>query len=88
MGTGEDQREPRIDVGSLEIGRRYRVDRKDEALRRSFRFVGTLTSIEASTDGRADATTQGRLIFEVKPRFGRPTLQRVDVATVLALVPV
>jgi hypothetical protein len=87
MEAGEDQREPRIDVGSLEIGRRYRVDRKDEALRRSFRFVGTLTSIEASTDGPADAT-HGRLIFEVKPRFGRPTLQRVDVATLLALVPV
>jgi hypothetical protein len=87
MDAGEDHREPRIDVGSLEIGRRYRVDRKDEELRRSFRFIGTLTSIEAPAEGPADAS-QGRLIFEVKPRFGRPTLQRVDVATVLALTPV
>jgi hypothetical protein len=70
------------EIGAFEIGRRYRVDWKHERLRRTFRFVGTLISVE-------DATEVGRvLVFEVRPRFGRPALQRVDVAALTALVPV
>ena len=87
MDAGKDHGKPRIDVGSLEVGRRYRVDRKDQMLRRSFRFTGTLTAIESPQAG-AEPAGPGWLTFEVKPRFGRPTLQRVDVATVLALLPV
>jgi hypothetical protein len=87
MDAGEDRTKPRIDIGSLEVGRRYRVDRKDQMLRRSFRFTGTLTAIESSPAG-SEPDTPGWLTFEVKPRFGRPTLQRVDIATLLALTPV
>jgi hypothetical protein len=87
MDAGQDRGKRRVDLGSLRIGRRYRVDRKNEELRRSFRFIGTLVSIETLPPGSPEGD-QGWLTFEVKPRFGRPTLQRVDVATVLAVVPV
>jgi hypothetical protein len=70
-----------VKVGALEVGGRYRVDWKHEGLRRSFRFVGTLASIE---DAPGDAPGQV-LTFEVRPRFGSPALQRVDAATLLAV---
>ena len=81
MEAGEDRTKPRVDLGSLEIGGRYRVDRKHEMLRRSFRFTGTLTEIDVPAAGAEPHT----LTFEVKPRFGRSTLQRVDVATLVGL---
>lgn len=70
----------RIDVEALEIGGRYQVDWKHEELRRTFRLVGTLVSIE-ERDGDAHLLT-----FEVRPRLGNPALQHVDAATVQAIV--
>ena len=46
MDGGTDRTRPKIDITSLEVHRRYRVDWKNEQLRRSFRFAGTLLSIE------------------------------------------
>ena len=48
MDAGADGTRPGIDISSLEPGRRYRVEWKHEELRRSFRFAGTLVSIDAS----------------------------------------
>jgi hypothetical protein len=72
------------EIGAFEIGRRYRVDWKHKGLRRTFRFVGTLLSVEDATEDGAGRV----LVFEVRPRFGRPVLQRVDVAALTAFVPV
>jgi hypothetical protein len=72
------------EIGAFEIGRRYRVDWSHQGLRRTFRFVGTLVSVEDAAEDGAGRV----LVFEVRPRFGRPVLQRVDVATLTALVPV
>jgi hypothetical protein len=87
MDGGTDRTRPGIDIASLEVHRRYRVDWDYEQLRRSFRFTGTLLSIEVTP-----ATTPGEeperwLAFEVKPRFGKATVQRVDVATLRSIEP-
>ncbi|MGZ5299546.1 MAG: hypothetical protein ACXWDU_07700 [Actinomycetota bacterium] len=87
MDGGADRTRPGVDIASLEVGRRYRVDWKNEQLRRTFRSTGTLLSIEVTP-----ATTPGEeperwLTFEVKPRFGRATVQRVDVATLRSIEP-
>jgi ribosomal protein S18 acetylase RimI-like enzyme len=69
------------EIAALEIGRRYRVDWKHQRLRRTFRFVGTLVSVEEPTEDEL-----GRVLtFEVKPRFGRPALQHVNTTTLTAI---
>jgi hypothetical protein len=87
MDGGTDRTRPEIDVASLELHRRYRVDWKNEQLRRSFRFAGTLLSIEAAPSATSGEESARWLAFEVKPRFGKATIQRVDVATLLAIEP-
>jgi hypothetical protein len=76
-----------VDPVKLVIGRRYRVDRKHERLRRTFRLTGVLVAIEtvsSSEPGEPDTT---RLTFEVKPRFAKPVRQTFDIATLVAVVP-
>jgi hypothetical protein len=86
MDAGADRSKPRIDVASLQVGGHYRVDWRHEQLRRTFRFKGTLLSIE-ETAAADDAEPQTSLEFEVKPRFGAAAVQRVDLATVRAIEP-
>jgi hypothetical protein len=83
---GRDRTRPGIDFTSLEIGKRYRVDWKHEQLRRTFRSTGTLLSIEV-TPATPPEEPEGWLAFEVKPRFGRASVQRVDVATLRSIEP-
>jgi hypothetical protein len=73
-----------IDVDALEIGRRYRVDWRHERLRRMFRSVGTLVSVEEATGDEPGPV----LTFEIRPRFGKPALQRVQATVLRAIVPV
>lgn len=87
MGRGADGTQPLIDVASLEVRRRYRVDWTHERLRRTFRFTGTLVSIEMKPATSPGDEPERWLIFEVKPRFGQPTLQRVDVETLRSIEP-
>jgi hypothetical protein len=87
MDAGADRRRPEIDVASLEVRRRYRVDRKNEEFRRSFRFAGTLLSIEIAPATSPEEEPSRWLVFEVKPRFGKATIQRVDVATIRTIEP-
>ena len=87
MDTGADGTRPRIDTSSLEPGRRYRVEWRNEDLRRSFRFAGTLKSIDVSPATTPGEEPSRRLVFEVKPRFGKATLQRVDAATLRSIEP-
>ena len=91
MDAGADRTRPEIDIASLEVRKRYRVDWKNEELRRSFRFTGTLLSIDvapAAAPGSAPGEEPARwLAFEVKPRFGKATFQRIDVATIKTIEP-
>jgi hypothetical protein len=90
MDAGADRSKPRIDVASLQVGAQYRVDWRHEQLRRTFRFKGTLLAIEemATTDETDEtAEPQTSLTFEVKPRFGAATVQRVELATVRTIEP-
>jgi hypothetical protein len=75
---------PTIDPSTFEAGRRYRVDHKDDRLRRSFVFTGTFLGLEERT--RDDETT-AVMMFEVKPRFGPPARQPVDPATITSIEP-
>jgi hypothetical protein len=84
MDAGADRTRPEIDIASLEVRKRYRVEWKHEGLRRSFRLTGTLLSIEV-----APGEERARwLAFEVKPRFGRATVHRIDVATLRSIEPI
>jgi hypothetical protein len=87
MDAGADRSKPRIDIASLLVGAKYRVDWRHEQLRRTFRFKGTLLSIAETpaTDGTVEPQTS--LAFEVKPRFGAATVQRVELATIRAIEP-
>ena len=85
-GTGSTR--PKIDIAALEVRRRYRIDWKNEQLRRSFRSTGTLLSIEETPATTPGGEPERWLAFEVKPRFGEATVQRIDVATLLSIEPV
>lgn len=87
MDAGADRSKPRVDLSSLEVGGRYRVDWKHAELRRTFRSTGTLIAIEERPADGSDGEPQTWLAFEVKPRFGEPTVQRMDAATVTAIEP-
>lgn len=79
--------QPAVDPSALEIGRRYRVDRKHEQLRRTFRFTGTLLAIESEPGAGPDDPPLVRLTFEEKPRFGPAVLQTHDLETLVAVEP-
>jgi hypothetical protein len=87
MDRVPDRAKRRVDIASLEVRKRYRVDWRHDWLRRSFRFTGTLLSIEETPSTPPEGEPERWLTFEVKPRFGRPTVQRVDVATLRAIEP-
>jgi hypothetical protein len=74
--TGKDP----IDLSTLEPGRRYRVDWKNDRLRRTFRAAGTLLRIEDDGDGPV-------LIFEVKPHFGAAAEQPITAASLVSVLP-
>jgi hypothetical protein len=84
MDAGADRSKPRIDVASLQVGDRYRVDWRHEQLRRTFRFKGTLLAIEETP---AIAEPKTSLAFEVKPRFGAAAVQRVELSTIRTIEP-
>ena len=67
--------------------RQYRVDWRHEQLRRTFRFKGTLLAIEETPAADEPAEPQTSLAFEVKPRFGAATVQRVELATIRTIEP-
>jgi hypothetical protein len=87
MDEGADRTRPGIDIASLEVRRRYRVDWKHDRLRRTFRFTGTLLSIEVAPATPPGDGPERWLSFEVKPRFGRATVQRVAVSTLRSIEP-
>ena len=76
-----------VDIASLEMRKRYRVDWTNEWLRRTFRFTGTLLSIEATPETPPGGEPERWLTFELKPRFGRATVQRVAAATLRSIEP-
>ena len=87
MDAGADRSKPRIDVAALRVGDHYRVDWRHEQLRRTFRFKGTLQAIEETSAVDDDGEPQTTLAFEVKPRFGSATVQRVELATIRTIQP-
>jgi hypothetical protein len=78
---------PPVDVAALVPGARYRVDWKDEGIRRTFRTTGTFVDVREEPGADGDAAR--RVVrFEVRPRFGRPTIQPIDAAALVDVVPV
>ena len=77
-----DHEDATIVPDELEPGQSYRVDYKHERLRRSFRLTGTFVGRE---DRDSDGETVSMLVFEVKPRFGKPSRQPVDPATLVSI---
>jgi hypothetical protein len=76
-----------VDPATLEIGRRYRVDRKHEGLRRTFRSTGVLLAIDTVPSADPGGPDSTRLTFELTPRFAKPVRQTFDLATLVAVVP-
>jgi hypothetical protein len=87
MDGEKDRTGPQIDITSLEVGRRYRIDWRHEQLRRTFRATGTLRSIEETPAEAPDQTARRWLMLDVKPRFGKAAVQRVDVAMLRSIEP-
>jgi hypothetical protein len=87
MGGDADRTPTGIDIASLEVRRRYRVDWRHEGLRRTFRATGALLSIEVTPPTAPGDEPERWLALEVKPRFGRATTQRIDVATIRSIEP-
>ena len=82
MGSDADRG---IAPESLEAGLTYRVDHKNAQLRRSFRTVGTFVAIEPRPPAEAGGDPITVLVFEVKPRFGKPGRQVVDVSHIQSI---
>jgi hypothetical protein len=70
---------------SLEPGHTYRVDHKHVQLRRTFRLIGTYVGTEQRPPYEAGGEPVTVLVFEVKPRFGKPGRQVVDVSQVQSI---
>lgn len=79
---------PPVDPSTLEVGRRYRVDRRNAELRRTFRFTGTLVAIESLPGDGPDDPPTIRLTFEERPRFAAAVRQPYALDTLVAVVPV
>jgi len=77
-----------VDPATLEVGGRYRVDHRHEGLRRTFRFTGILLGIDVEPGPDPEGPGATILTFEEKPRFARATTHRIDLATMVAAVPV
>ena len=87
MDAGADGTRPGIDISVLEAGKRYRVDWRNEDLRRTFRATGTFLAVETTPASTPGGEPVRWLTLEVKPRFGQATVQRVDVATLRSIQP-
>lgn len=74
-----------IDPETLEPGRVYQVDHKHAQLRRSFRTVGTFVAIEPRPPAETGGDPITVLVLEVKPRFGKPGRQVVDVSHIQSI---
>lgn len=74
-----------IDPANLEPGRTYRVDHKHVRLRRSFRLVGTFVAHEQRPPEEGGDEPVDVLVFEVKPHFGKPGHQVVEVSAIQSI---
>jgi hypothetical protein len=75
-----------IHPDALEPGHVYRVDHKHERLRRSFRTEGTFIGKEQRPPEEGGGEPVTVLVFEVKPRFGKPGRQVIAVSTIQTIV--
>lgn len=66
----------------------YQVDHKHVRLRRSFRMIGTYVGTEQRPPAEAGDAPITVLVFEVKPRFGKPARQVVDVSQLQSIIEV
>lgn len=74
-------------IDALEIGRRYTVDTKNRELRRTFRSTGVLRDVSPFRPAEGAIGGGWSLTFEVRPRFGRPTVLRVETAGLIRIEP-
>jgi hypothetical protein len=81
---GQDEKRG-IDPADLEPGHAYQVDYKHVRLRRSFRAVGVYLGAEQRPPEEDEDEPVDILVFEVKPRFGKPARLPIDVPTIQAI---
>lgn len=74
-----------IDPADLEPGHTYQVDYKHVRLRRSFRAVGVFIGAEQRPPQDDEEEPVDVLVFEVKPRFGKPARLPIDVPAIQAI---
>jgi hypothetical protein len=77
-----------VDLDGLVPGRRYRVDWKDDGIRRAFRATGTFVDIREEAPAEEGGKPRRMVRFQVRPRFGRAAIQPIDAATLVAVVPI
>jgi hypothetical protein len=81
-----DELRPVID--GLTIGRRYRVEYKNEKIRRTFRTKGVLRAVSEFRHARGVTGAGWTLTLESKPAFGKPVTYRFDTAALTDIRPV
>ena len=74
-----------IQPADLEPGHAYQIDYKHVRLRRSFRAVGIYLGPEQRPPADDEDEPVDILVFEVKPRFGKPARLPIDVPTIQAI---
>ena len=87
MDAGADGTRPGIDISSLEVGGATASTGGTKSSAGRSGSTGTLLSIDGRRRRAPARNRRGRLAFEVKPRFGKATVQRVDVATLRSIEP-
>jgi hypothetical protein len=88
MSDGSVGKQAPVDLDALVPGRRYRVDWKDDGIRRSFRTTGTFVDIHDEPAVDTGGVPRRVVRFEVRPRFGRAAIQPIDVARLVQVVPI
>jgi hypothetical protein len=88
MSDGSAGKPAPIDLDALVPGRRYRVDWKDDGIRRSFRTTGTFVDIHEEPAAEGGGEPRRVVRFEVRPRFGRNAIQPIDAARLVHVVPI
>ncbi len=73
-------------LGNLDVGARVRVEYKDRSLRRVFRADGTVRSVSAFRPGAGVRAGGWTIEIEVRPRFGRPAVQRIESESITKVV--
>jgi hypothetical protein len=74
-------------LDDLAAGAKVRVDYKNTGLRRVFRTTGTVRSVSAFRSGVGVRAGGWTVDLEVRPRFGKPAVQRIESESITEVTP-